>query len=164
MVPPTVPGHEALVVLACSGLKLAQPAPALELYRGVMYSTFRAAVMPGAPPQVVILSAKHGFLRPQDLVSPYDQRMSPARAQEMLANLDKFLTLAPRSGVRQVLLAGGKPYRAVMRAALPRLIERTDFSAVTVLETSGGLGYQRQQLRAFLSQMRSANTASGLGT
>ncbi|WP_193373227.1 hypothetical protein [Burkholderia gladioli] len=55
------------------------------------------------------------------------------------------------TGARTILLAGGKNYRRVMRAALERQAERGIGPAgASVAETSGSLGYQRQLLSAFL--------------
>jgi hypothetical protein len=68
--------------------------------------------------------------------------------------LEEFARAMPAAwpaGARTVLLAGGKNYRRVMRAALERQAEFGVGSAgASVAETSGSLGYQRQQLSAFL--------------
>ncbi|SPD38161.1 conserved protein of unknown function (plasmid) [Cupriavidus taiwanensis] len=70
----------ALLLLACSGTKLDRPAPALDLYRGVMYQSYRAHVRGDEAPTVLILSARHGFLAAHTEIAPYDQRMTPQRA------------------------------------------------------------------------------------
>jgi hypothetical protein len=142
----------AVVIMACSATKQAHAAPALDLYQGVMYSTFRANVKREARPHVVILSAQHGFIPGDEVIEPYEQRLTPERANEMLAKLDDYMRGHIPSGSRKVLLAGGKDYRRVMRAAVERQLERGRLSSgVRVTETSGGIGYQRQQLGAFLS-------------
>ncbi|WP_392387887.1 DUF6884 domain-containing protein [Burkholderia gladioli] len=63
---------ERLVVLACSARKLAHAAPAIELYRGVMYSTYRANVHAETAPAMMILSARHGFIRPDTVRAAHD--------------------------------------------------------------------------------------------
>jgi hypothetical protein len=142
-----------LVLMACSATKGATPAPAFELYLGVMYSTFRANA-PATRPAVVILSAKHGFLSADQVIDPYEQRMSEARADEMLAELPDFDAIEWPAGVRSILLAGGKTYRRVMRAAIERRIELGLLDRdVTIEETAGGIGYQRAQLGAYLRSM-----------
>jgi len=141
-----------LLMLACSGMKLAAPAPALELYRGVMYQTYRANVRAGAEPHIVILSALHGFLNPETIIAPYDQRMTGARADEMLAHLvSRYMVGAswPRE-LGNVFLAGGAEYRRVMRAALDALRDCYGIEAIAIAETRGGIGEQRAQLGAFL--------------
>lgn len=142
-----------LVIMACSATKAATPAPALDLYRGVMYSTFRANA-PATRPAVIILSAKHGFITAEQVVDPYEQRMTEARADDMLAELPAFDTIAWPADVRAVMLAGGKSYRRVMRAAIERRMCLGSIAAdVAITETAGGIGYQRAQLGAYLRGM-----------
>jgi hypothetical protein len=140
----------AVVILACSATKLPHAAPALELYQGPMYSTFRANVKSAARPHVVILSALHGFIPDDQVIEPYEQRLTPERANEMMSKLDDFMRGNIPAGSRKVLLAGGREYRRVMRAAVERQLARGELPGVKVSETSGGIGYQRQQLGAFL--------------
>lgn len=142
---------QAVVIMACSATKQERAAPALELYQGVMYSTFRANVKREARPHVLILSALHGFIPGEEVIEPYEQRLTPERAEHMLTKLDRYMHGCLPSGTRKVLLAGGSDYRRVMRAAVQRQLERGLLSAgVDVTETSGGIGYQRQQLGTFL--------------
>lgn len=141
-----------LLLLACSGLKLDRPAKALDLYRGVMYGTYRAHVQPAAAPHLVILSALHGFISPDAVLAPYDQRMTPARADDMLAHLGtRYLANgAWPQAFGDVLLAGGQEYRRVMRGALQWFADCKGITPASVRETSGGIGRQRAQLGAFL--------------
>ncbi|WP_244125131.1 DUF6884 domain-containing protein [Burkholderia gladioli] len=142
---------ERLVVLACSATKLAHAAPAIELYRGVMYSTYRAHVRAETAPAVMVLSARHGFVRPDTVIEPYEQRMTEARVEALLEEIARTMPAAWPAGARTILLAGGKNYRRVMRAALERQAEcGIGPAGASVAETSGSLGYQRQQLSAFL--------------
>lgn len=151
-----------LVILACSGTKLSYGAPALDLYQGVMYGTFRANVRKEACPHVVILSALHGFIRSDAVIEPYEQRLTSERADHMLGHLDDFLMKHWPEGVTNVLLAGGAEYRRVMRAAVPQLVDRGCIAAqACVTETSGGIGYQRQQLGEFLRGLAPAQDVIG---
>lgn len=139
-----------LVIMACSATKGREAAPAMDLYKGVMYSTFHANVPPKRP-AVVILSAKHGFIESGRLIAPYEQRMTEARAGEMVAELSAFDSIEWPGGVRSILLAGGKTYRKVMRAAIARRIGLGLLdSGIIIEQTSGGIGYQRAQLGAYL--------------
>lgn len=136
-----------LLILACSGKKAAVRAPALQLYQGVMYQTYRAHVQYSAAPPVVILSAKHGFVAPDEALDPYDQRMTPARADEILGRLQQCVVqVAWPSRASRVFLAGGQHYRRVMRAA----IGLVGTPELPVDEVHGGIGYQRSQLADFL--------------
>ncbi|WP_234044176.1 DUF6884 domain-containing protein (plasmid) [Burkholderia cenocepacia] len=140
-----------LIVMACSATKLLSPTPAIDLYRGVMYGTYRANVQHQAAPAVMILSALHGFIEPGLVIEPYDQCMTPARAEAMLDELDRFMPNAWPATARRVLFAGGRNYRRVMKAGFARQVELGHVSVgALVQETTGGIGYQRQQLGAFL--------------
>lgn len=147
----------SLIIMACSATKGGHTAPAMDLYQGVMYSTFRANA-PAARPAVVILSAKHGFIEAGRVIEPYEQRMTEARADEMIAELAGFDSVEWPAGVRSILLAGGKTYRRVMRAAIKRRIDLCLLdSNLTIEETSGGIGYQRAQLGAYLRNLPDAS-------
>ena len=146
--------------MACSATKGRQAAPAIVLYRGVMYSTFHANV-PAIRPTVVILSAKHGFIEADRVIEPYEQRMTEGRAGEMVAELPAFDSIEWPDNVRSILLAGGKTYRKVMLAAVERrkslgLLD----SDVIIEETSGGIGHQRSQLGAYLRNLALMDSAN----
>ena len=142
------PSARPLVLLACSGTKLDRPAKAIELYKGVMYTTLAKHQSADAPPNVLILSAEHGFVSPDSVIAPYNRRMTVMRADEMLSDLCRFNTHAawPRE-IGKAFLAGGAESRRVMWAMLAALYpEAVPFAG----ETSGGIGQQRAQLGAFL--------------
>jgi hypothetical protein len=144
-----------LIVMACSAKKLAHAAPALDLYQGVMFSSFRANVQAGARPHVVILSALHGFVSADKVIEPYEQRLTPERAERMLTQTDEFIHEPWPRTVSRVLLAGGEEYRRVMWAAVQWQLERGHLApTVRVGQTSGGIGVQRQQLGSFLRSLK----------
>lgn len=143
-----------LLLMACSGLKLDRPAPALELYRGVMYESFRKHVAATARPHVIILSALHGFLSASSVIEPYDVRMNAERSQDMLIDLDGAMRGADWPGqVDDVFLAGGELYRRVMRAAVERQYGE---SSVAITGTHGAIGVQRSQLGQYLRHLAQA--------
>lgn len=84
-------GEQALLLMAYSGTKLDRDARAIDLYRGVMYASYRAHVRSEAAPRVLILSARHGFLQPDSEIAPYDERMTRQRADQTLADLPRYL-------------------------------------------------------------------------
>ncbi|MBP0624137.1 hypothetical protein J8I82_30120 [Cupriavidus sp. LEh25] len=147
-------GEPALLLMACSGTKLDRDACAIDLYRGVMYESYRAHVRGDAAPRVLILSARHGFLRPDTEIAPYDERMTRQRADQMVADLPRYLQPAAWPiRIGSVMLAGGAEYRRVMRAALAR---RYGPQLPPLQETTGGIGMQRSQLGAFLDGLQPA--------
>nr|WP_321820747.1 MULTISPECIES: DUF6884 domain-containing protein [unclassified Burkholderia] len=114
-----------------------------------MYQSFRAHAG-DAPPAVVILSAEYGFIDPRLMLSPYDRRMDRARSDAMLDDLARF-DRAAWPEANEILLAGGELYRRVMRAALARRITSGVIPHdARISETTGGIGYQRSQLGAWL--------------
>lgn len=140
----------ALVLMACSASKLARPAAAVDLYQGVLYQSYRVHVRETARPAVLILSSRHGFLNPHAPIEPYDERMSSSRADEMIAALPQVVAAAAwPDSVGKVLLAGGKHYRRVMRAAVASRYP----AGLQVEETVGGIGMQRSQLGKFLRNL-----------
>lgn len=142
-----------LIIMSCSATKGRTAAPAINLYQGVMYSTFRANA-PTTWPAVVILSARHGFIDGGHIIEPYEQRMTAERAGKMIAELAAFDSNEWPSGVRSILLAGGKTYQLVMRAAIERRIKIGLLNADIIIEhTTGGIGYQRAQLGSYLRNL-----------
>jgi hypothetical protein len=128
--------------------KLDYPAKAIELYKGVMYSTLAKHLRRDAPPSIVILSAEHGFISPERAIAPYNRRMTAARADELISELEGFVAQEVwPSQVGSFFLAGGAEYRRVMRAMLVLLCPE---AAAFARETSGSIGQQRAQLGAFL--------------
>lgn len=147
-----------LVLMACSGLKGHLPAPAIDLYKGVMWQTLRAH-MPDQKPAVIVLSALHGFFPADRVIFPYEKRMTPARALGMIESPGIFGGPEWPAGVRSILLAGGQHYRLVMRAEIRRRILMRELPGdVDVYETDGkGIGYQRAQLAEYLRAIGGRN-------
>ena len=80
--------------------------------------------------------------------------MTAERACEMVAELSAFDSIEWPSGVRSILLAGGKNYQKVMWAAIERRIKLGLLDAKIIIDqTSGGIGYQRAQLGAYLRNL-----------
>ncbi|MGO4333034.1 hypothetical protein AB4Z48_35030 [Cupriavidus sp. 2TAF22] len=120
-----------------------------------MYETFRAHVRADAQPQVIILSAQHGFIQPDAEIVLYDARMTAGLAKTMLSDLSTAMADAAwPDQLGPVFLAGGMHYRRVMRAAVERWARKVGAgSAPTIMETSGGIGMQRSQLGQYLDSL-----------
>lgn len=158
-----LPATNRLVFMPCSAKKGGKAGPAMDLYQGVFFQTFRSNVPADAMPNVVILSAEHGFIGPDAQIEPYDRLLDKARADEMLGDMPKVITdikkaMAgiPADQIKDVLLVGGKEYQAVMRAALAQMKEDGLIPEdASVNATSGGIGEQRQQLGQYLRALPS---------
>jgi hypothetical protein len=70
-------------LIACGKAKLDRPAPARELYVGNLFRACRAYVESTCD-EWAILSAKHGLVLPDQVLAPYEQRLS-GRAEDRLA-------------------------------------------------------------------------------
>jgi hypothetical protein len=143
---PTPAADRPLVILACSAPKLAHAAPARDLYLGVMWQSLRANQAADRAPHVIVLSALYGFVDGDQVIEPYDLRMTPERAHELQAQRQAVRLPA---GVGRILLAGGALYRGVMRAMLDDQAHQLA-DGVQVAEVAGGIGCQRSQLGRFV--------------
>ena len=153
-----LPASKRLVIMPCCDMKGAEKAPAMELYKGVFFQTFRSNAQEGGRPNVVILSAKHGFIAPTKEIEPYDQMMTSSRSDEMLVDLPRLISnLQIPEGIEDVLIVGGKDYQRVMKAAVAELQKDGTISEnASVNATSGGIGDQRKQLGEYLRSIPSA--------
>lgn len=82
-----VVGHVTVIALvACSRSKLAVPAPAQDLYTGLLFRSARAWAEEYAD-QWLILSTQHGLVHPNIWLAPYDLALAnmPADAQRRWA-------------------------------------------------------------------------------
>ena len=139
----------ALLLIACSAAKLDGTHRALDLYRGSMYGVLRKW-MPATPPDICILSAKHGLLHAADLIESYEQPMTPERATALLA---QPLALAGFEGKRygEVFIAAPSAYRAIARAYVDQLSAAGIVGKFAPIQTTeGGIGTQRGQLGQYL--------------
>jgi hypothetical protein len=133
---PKAPADKRLIILACSDRKrsFGKLAPALHVYDGEFFRQLRARTTDKDRPNIVILSAKHGFISADHLINHYDEKLTPERAKELATeeNLAKGRELV-RGNYDQVLVVAGEGYRPVidhLRSALPEgaLKERTQGS------------------------------------
>lgn len=141
--------NTTLLLIACSAPKLEGTHRALDLYRGTMYNVLRKW-MPKAPPDICILSAKHGLIHADTLIASYEQPMTAERSLTLIANP---LPLAGFEGKRysEVFIAGGRAYRELGRAYVARLRMAGIVAQDAPLKmTEGGIGMQRGQLGEYL--------------
>jgi hypothetical protein len=73
-----------LVIIPCGGAKLSEAAPAAELYIGSMFAdTLRTARTMTSDENIRILSAKHGLIKLDEIIEPYDVKMGDAASVSM---------------------------------------------------------------------------------
>lgn len=105
-------------LVACASQKLERPAPARELYVSQLFKK-ASAYAEATCDRWYILSAKHGLIRPDEVIAPYDMRLgtddSPpvhVWADRVRGQLAAELADVPR--VTLVALAGVQ-YQTVLR-------------------------------------------------
>ncbi|MCS7272596.1 MAG: hypothetical protein NZ550_00415 [Fimbriimonadales bacterium] len=145
-----------LLVLACSARKRkdAELLPAIERYDGIFYRVLRrwwqhAPASERRILDILILSAEFGLIEAQTLIPYYDRKMTPKRADELAPKL--IATLQKRAQTvdyQEVLLAMGSVY---LRALTP--VEQWLPHSILLKRTSGGIGTQAAQLRAWLHRV-----------
>lgn len=107
----------SLLVQSCSATKqrVENPVPALDLYDGYFFRIIKKAVradslQPGL--DILILSAKHGVVEPEDKITYYDQRMDAERAAalnaEVITSISQKVTA---NDYEKVWINVGKDYR-----------------------------------------------------
>ena len=112
--------EKAVYLVSCTKSKLCVPAPAKELYAASSwFSKAREYVKRQKQPWFV-LSAKHGLVHPDEVITPYDctlTDMGPAErlrwAKRVLAELQQHL-----EGVETVTFLASVPYRKLLIPAL----------------------------------------------
>jgi hypothetical protein len=152
---------DAAIFMACSATKAADPGPPWRLYRGPMWLTLNAHRGAFDLADVYVLSAEYGFIRSQQWIQPYEQRMSPGRARYFVEQRgttnasDAFMPLAHQQQMRpprrRILVAAGADYRRVLDHYIGHFQHAGWIAAdATITHTRGGIGEQRRQLRLWL--------------
>lgn len=135
-----------LIVIACGASKRTQPAPAADLYTGSLFRSSLAWARSVAPDdRIRILSAKHGLVRLNQVLMPYDIRLGQADAMSP----DGVHVQAADEGLLKesdVIVVGGKDYVRFARRVWPHA--RAPFAP------DGGLIEGRPSLGALRSALK----------
>ena len=109
-----------VTLVSCSGPKLGEPAPAADLYTSGLFKKARAYAE-RQPGSWAILSALYGLVWPEEVLAPYDLRLSEQPAAERLRWGEQVTRWVPRVPPGRVLeLHAGEAYCAPLRAQLVR--------------------------------------------
>ncbi len=121
---------------------------------------------------VYVLSAEYGFIEAQRWIQPYEQRLTPGRADTFMERRgltkasDTFMPLSHqqqmRPARRRILVAAGSEYRRVLDHYIGHFQQEGWIAAdADITRTHGGIGEQRHQLREWLdhfNRVRRPNT------
>lgn len=136
-----------VIVLACGGLKQSSPAPALELYRGPLFTSARAWALSVAPrDRIWILSALHGLIPADQVIAPYDARARDAEALAELLRPELLELLGPK-----VYFVGGSEYFEALAARVPVVVSLS--RALPPGRATRGIGAQRSWLARNLGRL-----------
>ncbi|MBM4568982.1 hypothetical protein GS489_00295 [Rhodococcus hoagii] len=147
-------GGRPLVIVPCGATKAptTQPVPAGELYTGTYHRLgLLAAAALTSPESTRILSGKHGLLRLDDPVAPYDLRLGQPGA----VTADDITRQARDQGLLDrpsVVVLGGRDYSRLVLQVWPH--------ATTPLAGSRGIGEHQQRFSAIAAGVRPAAPAA----
>lgn len=161
--------HDTLLLMPCSKTKLDWPAVAHKLYTGPMWQTLKTHI--GALPwrNVIVLSARFGFIYSQQFIQTYNERLTAEKADELIAGgIDgtrdragagpSLRTMIEHDRRRRpfshVIIAGAGEYRRVFEAVVRELRDAGMIDAgARVDQVAGGIGEQRKQLGQWLREV-----------
>ena len=139
-------------LISCVSKKLAQPAPAAELYQSALFQKSRAFVDSrlSAQDRWFILSAKYHLVRPSDVIAPYEVTLNRMRAGErQLWAATVLAQLKPElAQVNEVIFLAGKKYRESLEGAI-----LNGGCSVSVPMAKLRIGYQLQWLSQSLTEV-----------
>ena len=151
--------NRRLLVIACTQSKAPDSGeiPAVDRYTGYGFDVLKAqlASLPAdARPDVVILSARHGFIPGDRPIAAYDEMLTPDAANRLkrdAATAAAVEDLLGRGSYKDVMLFGSELYRDVMRSFTHHFP-----AGAAVTEVSGGVLAQKAQLKQWLLNGRQA--------
>lgn len=135
-----------VALIACSKSKAKGPAPARELYDSPLFRKSYRYVRSRSPEQIYVLSAKHGLVPDDEVISPYDRTLNDMSAEEVRewaeSVLDSLRSNHDLTDTRFLILAG-KRYR---KHLLP------EFGSYEVPMEGLGIGEQLHFLKTRLNR------------
>lgn len=145
----------SLLVQSCSATKepVDTPVPAIDLYDGYFFRIIKKArrVNRFQPEiDIIIISARHGVVEPDDEIEYYDQQMGTERAEELNEDVvDAIGEKVATNGYDKVWINLGKDY-------LPAVDGIEDVIDIPVNYIKGdGIGMKGKQLKQLVSRGQS---------
>jgi hypothetical protein len=111
--------HDSVVLVACCGPKLDEPAPAADLYVSPLFK--KARTYAERRGRWFILSALHGLVDPTEVIAPYDvtlKKMPAQKRREWGQKVRQQMETAGLLGLRLVALAGADYVNPLIEAGL----------------------------------------------
>lgn len=130
-----------IALISCASKKLAEPAPAEELYTSPLFKSSLAYARSLNPDAVYVLSAKHGLLPLTETIPPYEETLNTKNAGEVKLWADMVaeqLWRVSDPGKDEFIFLAGEQYRKYLA---PRM------QHVRVPLKNMGIGKQLQFLK-----------------
>jgi len=147
--------HKYLLIIPCSKRKvlaLGCKIPAIDLYDGPFYRILRKFFRQHDVSQymdILILSAKFGLIKCYDLISTYDECMTPRKAKELSLEIYNFLKpLLSREQYQEIFVNLGKTYALALTDSEGLLNQCNVFYA------KGQIGERMHQLKNWLQKVK----------
>ena len=135
--------RKVLVINGCSQSKLSHPAPAREFYTGQLFRMVRKfSELHGFEQRIV--SGKYGLLTLNDLVDPYDLKISTKADIKRVQDKCLYRLVELHKAYDSIIVILGKKYREVISPIL-------DSKCLVVFDRKGIFGYY--SLIAYLNQI-----------
>ncbi len=140
-----------LLVISCSDRKNkgSDVLPAIKRYTGAWYGVINKLKRENRYPSnldIVIISAKYGFLEPNDPLENYDLRMTEKRAKELNHEIiSKFKTLLEREHYNTIYINLGKDYLPAIDG-LDNIFPQNS----KIIYAKGKVGERKGQMKEFI--------------
>lgn len=140
-----------LLIISCSDSKNHQegPIPAIRRYTGAWYGVINKLKREGKFPlnvDVLIISAKYGLIRSNDLIEDYNWKMDVSRARELNESVvEKLKVILEKTDYESVLINLGREYMETIRG-----FEEVVVPSQKVFILKGKIGLRKRELRNWL--------------
>ena len=136
-----------LLISSCSKKKRKlTKGPALEIYDGPVYKILRKN--PRECLDNVILSAKYGLIEHNQLISPYDTKMTPKIANEIRKDsTEKLLKVINENNYTEIFVELGKTYENAID------FTKLELTGLNIKFDSGTIGNRLHNLKGWLNSI-----------
>ena len=144
-----------LLIISCSKKKnkTKELLPAIERYTGAWYQTINKLKKENKFPSnldIVIISAKYGFLKSTDLIEDYDQRMNEDRAKELNHEiLRKIRSLLEKEHYETIFINLGRDYLPAIYG-LENIIPKN----TKLFYARGRVGERKRQMKEWILSLK----------
>ena len=140
-----------LLIISCSNSKNHQEGliPAIRRYTGAWYGVINKLKREGKFPSnvdVLIISAKYGLIRLNDLIEDYNWKMDVSRAKELNESvIEKLKVILIKTDYESVLINMGRDYMEAMQG-----FEGVMLPLHKAFVLKGRIGYRKKEMRNWL--------------